>query len=111
GIVDLRVLADELLEEDCRHGRYIFVAESDVGEDESFIARLPGGHADLALGGIDHPATRKNLLTQRHRTALRLGRMEDNLTLQARHVVVKQPAVLDDAARDPALSRRERRKG
>src|SRR2546422_11191695 len=37
--------------------------------------------------------------------------MEDDLPLEAGHVVVEQPAMFDDAARDLALSRRERRKG
>ena len=53
----------------------------------------------------------EDLLAQRHRTSRRLGWMESDRTLESGHVVVEQPAMLDDAARDLALTGGERREG
>ena len=109
GIVDLGVFPDELLEEDRRHRRDVFMAEPDVGEHEPFVARLHGWNADLPFRRIDDPTACQDLLAQRHRALRRLGRMQHDFTLEPGHVVVEQPAMLDDAAGDLALARGEHR--
>src|SRR6266478_79858 len=41
-IVDLRILADVALEEDCRHGSDVFMAETEIGAGEAGVAGFHG---------------------------------------------------------------------
>ncbi len=109
-VVDLGVLADELLEEDRGHRGYVLVAETDVGQDEPLVAGLHGGDANPPFRGIHDPAARENFLAQRHRALGGAGRREHHLTLESRDVVVEQAAVLDDPPGDLPFAVRERRK-
>ena len=108
GIVDLRVFADELLEEDCRHRRHVFVSEPDIRQDESFVTGLDRRNASFRLRGIDHPAPGQNFFAQRHRPPGRLRWMQHNLPFEPGRVVVEQPAVFDDPAGDLTLAGGER---
>ena len=90
GIVDLRILAHQLLEKDRCHRRDVFVTEADVRQHESFVAGLDGRYADLPRGGIHHPAARENLLSQRHGSTRRLGRVHYDITLQPGRVVIEE---------------------
>src|SRR5438067_9013630 len=108
-IVDLRILAHELLEKDRCHGRDVLVTEADVRQHESFVTGLDRRYADLPRGGIHDPAARENFFSQRHRSTCRLGRMHYDITLQPGHVVIEETTVLNDAAGDSALAGGERR--
>src|SRR6185437_3235361 len=104
GIEHPFVLADQLFEEDRRHRRDVLVAEPDVGHHEAFVPRLHRRNADLALRRIHDPVTGQHLFAERHRTAWRGRRAQDDFALKARHVVVEEAVVLDDARGDLAFA-------
>src|SRR5437773_4226736 len=104
GIVDLLVLAHELLKEDRGHRRHVLVAEPDVGDHEALVSRLDGRYADPSARWVHHPMTCDDLLPERHGPARSPGGREDDLPLEPGDVEVEQPAVLDDTARDLALA-------
>src|SRR5262252_557597 len=52
-IVDLRILADVVLKENCGHGRYILMAEAQVRAGKTGVAGFHGRHSNTA-GLVDH---------------------------------------------------------
>ena len=110
-VVHLFIGAHELLEEDRRHGRDVFMAEADVGDDEPFVARLHCGDPHFPLRGVYNPVAGDDLFAQGHGTARRAWRREDHLSLESGDIEVEQAAVLDDATGDLAFARRERAQG
>ena len=102
GIVDRLVLAEEVLEEDGRHGRDVFVAEAQVSAGKSGVAGLHRVDANLVCA-VQHVAG-KYLLRDGHGPRLGLDRRQENLALHARHVEGEQAAVLDDLAGNLVLA-------
>ena len=125
-IEDFRVGAQLLLEEDGGHRGHVLVREADVGAEEARLAGFGPVGADPIGGRVNDPLPRKDLLAEGHGTGgrgrrpsvagggaralgcsvgtasrgLRPRRRQHHLPLQARHVELEEPAVLDDLPRD-----------
>ena len=104
-IVHRHALADEVLVEDRRHRGDVLVREAQVHAGETGIARL---HVAVDARpstsvAVDH-VPREDLLRHRHGPRLGGDRRHGNFALHARDVERKQPAVLDDLARDLVLA-------
>src|ERR1043166_9139050 len=54
GIIDRRVLADQLIEEDGGHGSDVFVAETEIGAREAGVTVLDGGKSRMG-GAFSSP--------------------------------------------------------
>ena len=110
-IIDLRILADIMLEENRGHGRNVLVAEAQIGTRKASVTRLYRGHSYCALL-VEH-VPRKNLLGKSHRQcgggapARGLYGRKKNLPLQTRNIEWKKPAVFDHLPRNLILARGE----
>ena len=100
---DLLVRADIVAPEDGGHRGHVLVAEADVGADEALVARLDVWHADPVAGEVGHPVAGEDLFGERHRPLRRGHVRHPHLALQPGHVVLEEPAMLDDAAGDAPL--------
>jgi hypothetical protein len=108
-IIDLRVLADVTLKKNGRHGRDIFMAETQIGAGKSSIARFHACNPDLAFF-INH-VPREYLLGQGHGMLACLDWRQKHLPLHPRHIERKQAAVFNYLTRDlifPCRKLRER---
>jgi hypothetical protein len=98
GIVDRLVLAEEVLEEDRRHRRHVFVAETQIGARESGVAGLNRFDAHL-VRAVQHVA-REDFLGNGHGARLGGDGRQENFALHARDVEREQASVLDHLTRD-----------
>src|SRR6516164_1800356 len=87
-----------MLVEDGRHGRDIFMAETQVRARESGVAGLYSLNTYM-VRAAQHVAG-EDLLGDSHRPWLGLNRRQKHFTLQSRYVKWKQASVLDDLAGD-----------
>src|SRR5450432_4622776 len=97
-IVDRSVAADELIEEDRRHGSHVFVAKTQVGAGETRISRLDSFYSNF-FPDTNH-VPRENLFCQRHWTLFGFNGWKKNLALHAGDIEIEQPAVFNDLPGD-----------
>ena len=92
-------IAREILPERRRHGGHVLVGEAKVGAEKAGVARFHGGNAQRTGGRVGDPVPGDDLFRNRL-GAVRRGRDagERDESLQPRHGVVEQSAVLDDVA-------------
>ena len=81
------------------------MAEAQIGLGKSGIARLHAGNANAAF--FVHHVPREDFLRHRHWALVGLYRRQKYFPLHARYIEGKQPAVLNDLARNLILARRE----
>src|SRR5262249_16714093 len=89
------------------HGRYVLVAEPNVRSREERVAWFHGRGAELAALGVCDDVVREDLLRERHRARRRLHRGGRDRAREARAVVRKEAAMLDDGGADGVESLRE----
>src|SRR5579885_1379594 len=83
-VVNRNILPDKLLVEDRSHGRYVFMAETQIDARETRIAGLYSFNPNLAISL--HHMSCENLLRQRHRPLLGRNRRQEYSSLHARHI-------------------------
>src|ERR1017187_3739941 len=101
-VVDRLVFAEIALVENCGHRRDVLMTETQVGARESSVSRFH--RVDAHMVRTVHHVARENLFRNHHRPRPGRYRRQKYLALKPRHVEGKQPAILNNLARNFVLA-------